>query len=113
MGKRDDLIAKYAGELRSKCGMEPDMALLEKVTIGCGPAIFDPEGEILDDGDPAALAHLKSNFLIRKLNLPDHPRLQDAIEAALDTYGRDEPRKSRAVLCYLLVKQLGREKIYG
>ena len=40
MGKRDDLIAKYADDLKNKCGMEPDMALLTKVTIGCGPAIY-------------------------------------------------------------------------
>ena len=39
MGKRDDLIAKYADDLKNKCGMTPDMALLTKVTIGCGTAI--------------------------------------------------------------------------
>ena len=26
MGKRDDLIATYASDLREKCGVEPDMA---------------------------------------------------------------------------------------
>ena len=43
MGKRDDLIATYADDLRNKCGMEPDMDLLTKVTIGCGPAIYDAD----------------------------------------------------------------------
>ena len=38
MGRRDELIATYAEDLRNKCGMEPDMDLLTKVTIGCGPA---------------------------------------------------------------------------
>ena len=33
MGKRDDLIEKYAEDLREKCGMQPDMDLLTKVTI--------------------------------------------------------------------------------
>ena len=28
MGKRDDLIAKYADDLKNKCGMTPDMDLL-------------------------------------------------------------------------------------
>ena len=28
MGKRDDLIAMYAEDLRTKCGMTPDMDLL-------------------------------------------------------------------------------------
>ena len=40
MSKRDDLIAIYAGDLRDKCGVTPDMALLTKVTIGLGPAIY-------------------------------------------------------------------------
>ena len=43
MGKRDDLIAKYAADLKNKCGMEPDMDLLTKVTIGCGPAIYNDD----------------------------------------------------------------------
>ena len=43
MGKRDDLIAKYADDLKSKCGVTPDMDLLTKVTIGCGPSIYDAD----------------------------------------------------------------------
>jgi hypothetical protein len=34
MGKRDELIAKYADELQNKCNMRPDVDLLKKVTIG-------------------------------------------------------------------------------
>lgn len=30
MGKRDDLIAKYVGELHNKCNMTPDMDLVKK-----------------------------------------------------------------------------------
>jgi len=44
MGKRDELIAKYADDLRNKIGVEPDMELLKKVTIGCGPAIYNAPG---------------------------------------------------------------------
>ena len=40
MGKRDDLIAKYAKDLEEKCGMKPDMKLLTAVTIACGPSIY-------------------------------------------------------------------------
>ena len=36
MSKRDELIAIYAGDLREKCGVTPDMDLLTKVTIGLG-----------------------------------------------------------------------------
>jgi hypothetical protein len=40
MGKRDELIEKYADDLKNKCGMQPDMDLLTAVTIGCGPSIY-------------------------------------------------------------------------
>jgi hypothetical protein len=35
---QERLIVKYA-DLRDKCGVSPDMDLLTKVTIGCGPSI--------------------------------------------------------------------------
>ena len=31
MGKRDELIAKYVDDLKNKCKVTPDMALLTKV----------------------------------------------------------------------------------
>ena len=43
MGKRDEWIAKYAEDLKGKCGMGPDMDLLTKVTIGCGPSIYNAD----------------------------------------------------------------------
>jgi len=45
MGKRDEWIAKYAEDLKTKCGMTPDMALLTKVTIGCGPSIYNADAQ--------------------------------------------------------------------
>ena len=47
MSKRDDLIAIYAGDLREKCGVTPDMDLLTKVTIGLGPAIYSPDSSVV------------------------------------------------------------------
>ena len=47
MSKRTELIAKYAEDLKSKCKIIPDLSLLEKVTIGCGPAIYSADSETL------------------------------------------------------------------
>ena len=47
MGKRDDLIAQYAEDLSGKCGVTPDMDLLTKVTIGCGPAIYSADSALV------------------------------------------------------------------
>ncbi len=113
MGKRDELIAKYAEDLKVKCGMTPDMDLLTKVTIGCGPAIYNADAETVAASDPGELETVKTNFLMKKLGLAGGPELMDAIDAVIETYGRSERNKYRAVVYYLLVKQFGKEAVYA
>ena len=112
MGKRDDLIAKYAEDLKTKCKMNPDMALLTKVTVGCGPSIYDNDAATVAGSDAGELETVKKNFLIKKLGLPDSPKLMEAINAAIDTYGRSERNKYRAVIYYILTKHFGKEAVY-
>ena len=114
MGKRDDLIAKYAADLKDKCGVDnPDMKLLTKVTIGLGPSIYRRDAATVSSSDPAELARVRSNFLIKKLGLADGPQLMDAINSVLETYGRSERNKYRAVVYYMLTKHFGKESLYG
>ena len=112
MGKRDDLIAKYADDLKTKCKMNPDMALLTKVTVGCGPSIYDNDAATVAGSDASELETVKKNFLFKKLGLPDSPKLMEAINAAIDTYGRSERNKYRAVIYYILTKHFGKEAVY-
>lgn len=113
MGRRDALIEIYAQDLRQKCGVTPDMDLLRKVTMGCGPAIYDEDASLVAASDPAEMETIRANFLVRKLGLPDGPDLSDAIDAVLEIYGRSEPRKYRVVVYYLLVRHFGRESAYA
>ena len=113
MSKRDDLIAKYAADLESKCGITPDVALLTKVTIGCGPAIYNADAETVAASDKSELERVKANFLIKKLGLTDGPALDEAIHAVIDIYGKSERNKFRAVIYYLLTKHFGKEAVYG
>jgi hypothetical protein len=113
MSKRDELIAKYADDLRKKCKMEPDMALLTKVTIGCGPAIYNADAETVAASQASELETIKANFLVKKLRLDDGPRLMEAIKAVIETYGTSERNKYRAVVYYMLVKHFGKEGIYA
>ncbi|PZX10710.1 DUF2853 family protein [Celeribacter halophilus] len=113
MGKRDELIAKYAEDLKTKCGMEPDMDLLTKVTIGCGPAIYNDDASTVASSQESELETVKNNFLIKKLGLADGPELMDAINSAIETYGKSERNKYRAVFYYLLVKHFGKEAVYS
>ena len=113
MGKRDDLIARYADDLQNKCGMTPDMDLLTKVTVGCGPAIYNADSSTVAAGQPAELETVKNNFLFKNLGLADGPELMDAIDAVIETYGRSERNKYRAVVYYMLTKHFGKEAVYG
>lgn len=113
MGKRDDLIAQYADDLKNKCGMVPDMDLLTKVTIGCGPAIYNADASTVAASQASELETVKNNFLIKKLGLADGPELMAGINAAVETYGKSERNKYRAVFYYLLTRHFGKESVYG
>jgi hypothetical protein len=113
MSKRDELIGKYADEIRSKIGEEPDMDLLRKVTIGCGPSIYNRDGATVSTSSPGEMETVKHKFLIRKLGLSDGPKLDEAIDAAAEKYGRSNAYKHRAVFYYLLVKHFSKEDAYA
>lgn len=113
MGKRDELIEKYAEDLKTKCGVDPDMDLLTKVTIGCGPAIYNDDSSTVAASQPGELETVKTNFLVKKLGLADGPELMDGINAVIETYGKSERNKYRAVVYYLLTKHFGKESVYA
>jgi hypothetical protein len=113
MGKRDDLIVQYADDLKNKCGMTPDMDLLTKVTIGCGPAIYNADASTVAGSQPAELETVKKNFLIKKLGLADGPELMEAINKVIEIYGKSERNKYRAVVYYMLTMHFGKDAVYG
>lgn len=112
MSKRDELIAKYAADLKDKCGVKADMDLLTKVTIGCGPSIYNADAATVSGSDASELATVKNNFLIKKLGLKDSPELDKGIAKVMDLYGQSNRNKYRAVVYYLLTKHFGKESAY-
>ena len=113
MGRRDELIARYADDLRNKCGIEPDMDLLAKVTIGCGPSIYDADAATVAATQQHELDTVKNSYLIKKLGLENGPHLDEAINAVIETYGRSERNKYRAVVYYMLCRHFGKESVYA
>lgn len=112
MSKRDDLITKYAADLKDKCGVTADMDFLTKVTIGCGPSIYNADSATVSGSDAKELATVKNNFLIKKLGLKDGPELDKAIDAVIEQYGKSNRNKHRAVFYYLLAKHFKKESVY-
>ncbi len=114
MGKRDELIGKYADQIRGKLGMEPDMDLLRKVTIGCGPSIYNRDASTVAGSDPKELETVRKNFVAGKLGVTDSARAEAAVNKVMDLYKAKGVRtKYRAVVYYLLAKELGRESVYA
>ena len=113
MGKRDELIQKYAQDLEQKCNVRPDMELLRKVTIGCGPSIYNADASTVSGTDPDELRTVRDSFLKGKLGLSKHQDLELGIDSVMEIYGRSNRNKYRAVVYYLLTKHFGQEHAYG
>jgi hypothetical protein len=71
MSAREELIAKYEADLKEKCGVSPDLDLLRKVTIACGPSIYNKDSSTVAGSQKTELITVKNNFLIKKLGLTD------------------------------------------
>ena len=69
MSKRDELIEKYAADIKDKFGQNPDMDLLTKVAIGLGPAIYNLDASKVSGSDEKELETVKNNFLIKKFSI--------------------------------------------
>ena len=113
MSKRDDLIQKYAADLKDKIGESADMDLMTKVTIGLGPSIYNADAETVSGSDQSELDTVKNNYLIKKLGLSDGPELDSAIADVMEKYGKSNRNKYRAVVYYLLCKHFGKQSVYG
>ncbi len=112
MSKRDELIEKYAADIKDKFGASADMALLTKVTIGLGPSIYNLDASKVSGADEKELATVKNNYLVKKLGLKDSPDLINAVKAVLEKYGSSNKNKHRAVVYYMLCKHFKKESAY-
>jgi hypothetical protein len=112
MSKRDDLIAKYAADIKDKFGESADMDLLTKVTVGLGPSIYNLDASKVSGGDDKELETVKNNYLIKKLGMADSPALMEAIKTVMEKYGSANRNKHRAVVYYMLCKHFKKASIY-
>lgn len=112
MSKRDELIAKYAADIKDKFGEKADMDLLTKVTIGLGPSIYNLDASKVSGADDKELETVKNNYLIKKLGMSDSPKLMEAIKSVVDKYGSSNKNKHRAVVYYQLCKHFKKASVY-
>ena len=114
MSKFEEMVDSYYTNMTDKLGLKDvDKDLLAKVTKGVGPNIYKADASKVSSSDQDEMDRVKNNFLIKKLGLSDGPKLDDAIAKVVDTMGKSNKSKYRAVFYYLLVKELGQEKAYS
>lgn len=111
MSKFDEKIALYQGEMK-KLGLKFETDLLTAVTKGLGPSIYKADAETVSGSDKKELETVKKNFLMKKLGLADGANLDNAIETVIEKVGKSNRNKYRAIVYYLLVKELGQESKY-
>jgi len=112
MSKRDELITLYTKELKEKAGVKADLDLLTKVTIGCGPSIYNKDAATVACGQDSELETVKNNYLIKKLGLKDDAKLDAAIKEVCEQLGSSNRNKYRAMFYYLLCVKFGKENVY-
>ena len=113
MNKREELITLYVNEFSSKCRIDADLELLTKITIGCGPSIYNKDAATVSCSDASELATVRNNYLIKKLGLTDNSKLDEAIEKVCNQLGSSNKNKYRAMFYYLLCKEFGKEAVYS
>ena len=113
MSKLDQKIEKYA-EACDKLGLDLSADLVEKVTRGLGPSIYNADAESVSCSDPEELARVRENFLKKKLGLDENDDTLDAaIKEVCETMGSSNRNKYRALFYALLVKKFGKEDVYA
>lgn len=112
MSKRDDKIAHYL-EVNTKLELGLSDELITKVTVGLGPSIYKKNAELVSCSSKEELDKIKTNFLIKKLGLPNDDKLDVAIKNACKAMGTSNRQKYRPIFYALLVKEFAKEDIYA
>lgn len=111
MSKFNEKMALYHSEM-NRLGLNFDADLLTKVTKALGPSIYKADAETVSGSDQKELETVKNNFLMKKLGLSNSSKLDSAINSVLEKMGKSNRNKYRAIIYYLLVKELGQESKY-
>jgi len=111
MSKFDDCIETYKKSM-DKLGIKVDEKLLRGVAKACGPSIYKADASTVSSRDPKEIARVRKNFLIKKLELKDTPKLDEGIQEAIAAFGKGNRKKYRAIFYYLLVKRFRKSKMF-
>jgi len=111
MSKFDTVIERCIKQMKEQ-KIAVDRPLLEKIAKSLGPSLYNRDASLVAAAQPSELETIKKKFLIKKLGCKDGPELDKALAKAVKKIGVSRRNKMRPVFYYLLVKDLGKEKVY-
>ncbi len=112
MSKFDDAIEKCIKQMKEQ-KIAVDRPLLEAIAKSLGPSLYNRDAALVAAAQKSELETIKKNFLIKKLGCPEGPALDKALAKAVTKIGKSRRNKMRPVFYYILVKDLGKEKVYA
>lgn len=107
MSKFDEKVAGYKTNMET-LGIKYDEDKLIACTKACGPSIYNNDGQTVAGSDPAELATVKNSYLIKKLGLSENDDLDGIINHAIETMGKSNRNKYRAIFYYVCSEKVGK-----
>ncbi|MFD1315655.1 DUF2853 family protein [Namhaeicola litoreus] len=104
---KEEYIALSTKQLKEKCNIDADAALMEGIVKHLGIAAMGGDASLVSCEQESELKTIKESFLFKKLGLKDGASLDAAIKKACDALGSSNPLKRRAAFYYLLCKEFG------
>jgi hypothetical protein len=111
MGKLDDAVEAAKAQCKAQ-KIPVNEELLRAVCKSLGPSLYKADASKVAASQKSELETIKKSFLIKKLGLEDGPKLDKAIQKAIDKIGRSNRNKLRSVFYYILVRDLKQESQY-
>ena len=88
--------------------------LIEKVTTGLGPVIYNADTKLVSYSDQSELDTVKKKFLSGKIQVHNDDAVYDAaIKKVCEKMGSSNRSKYRALFYALLTVEFGKESIYA
>ncbi len=114
MSKLSDLCDRYEKDfIEKEIVKKVDRPLLNAVAKACGPAIYKADASKVACSNKEEMARIRKNFLLKKLELKDTPKLDEGLAEVCAQMGSKNRNKFRAMFYYLLVKKFRKSKMFA
>lgn len=114
MSKLDDAVGTSLSAMTTKLGMKTvDVDLLRKIAKSLGPSLYRSDSKYVACADKKERAHIRKNFLVKKLGLADTDKLDDSIQAVCEQVAPLKNAKHRPVVYYLLTKKHRKSGVFA